>query len=51
MSTPTDTTPTELPQGDEEPINVPVSDVGSDTPIELDHDTVARFQFHRRDVG
>ena len=51
MSTPTDTTPTELPQGDEEPINVPVSDVGSDTPIELDHDTVARFQFHGRDVG
>ena len=51
MSTPTDTTPTELPQGDEEPINIPVSDVGSDTPIELDHDTVARFQFHGRDVG
>ena len=51
MSTPTDTTPTEQPQGDEEPINIPVSDVGSDTPIELDHDTVARFQFHGRDVG
>ena len=51
MSTPTDTTPTEQPQGDEEPINVSVSDVGSDMTIELDHDTVARFQFHGRDVG
>ena len=51
MSMSTEKTPTDQTPDDKQPINVTIGEARSDTPIELDHDAVARYQFHGRDVG